>query len=375
MPVETKVVKPPGLALASVLKKIEKEVGPYIISKGDTIPPVQRLPTGNFDFDFALGGGFPKGRYSIIYGPESSCKTNIALRAVRSCQMSHDGPKETVWFNIETTLDKVWGTKMGVNMSDLNVVNPAFGEQAMDLFDEIVRADDVGLVIVDSLAALVSNKELEQSTEKYDVGSSALLIKRMVNRLMFAFAESAKKDHFPCIIFINQIRFKPGVVVGNPETMPGGEAQKFLSSLRIRTSAQNITEASAKQIVAKDIHVIVKKAKVPVRSTDFKFRMAMMPQDGVRVGETDSFNLVKNYLNALGFFAKDKKGYVLHTANGDLFFPKVEEFRERYLTNSEFALDMQTMVNNEVQEKVMVDEPQPQSHSEQPGVVIPVEPV
>ena len=110
---------------------------------------------------------------------------------------------------------------MGVDTKQLLVVQAGYGEEAIDLVDALVRAEDVAIVVVDSMAGLIASKEIAQSVENYDIGTSALLIKRMVNKLMIAFCEEQKRDHDPCVILINQTRFKPGVMFGDPETMPG----------------------------------------------------------------------------------------------------------------------------------------------------------
>jgi recombination protein RecA len=326
-----------GENLESILAAIRKEKGNQVVVAANAIPKVERLPTGIFDLDFYLGGGFPCGRYSIIYGPESSCKTNIA-------------------------------GKLGVDTQELLVVNPSYGEEAVDLFDAIVRAEDVGVVVVDSLAALIANKEIEQSLENYDIGTSALLIKRMVNKLMIAFGDCAKRGHYPCVLFINQTRFKPGVLFGDPETMPGGEAQKFLSSLRIRTSAKNVIDKPTSQVMFKEVSVTVKKSKVPVRAVSFSFKLCVTPTNGLSIGDTNSFNMVEDYLRTLGMMTKHPKGYVIDGFTE--VWPTISKIQDTYRDDQSFALKLQTMVNDAVQEEVLVDEPT-KDVEVQPGIAKP----
>jgi recombination protein RecA len=357
-----------GENLESILAAIRKEKGNQVVVAANAIPKVERLPTGIFDLDFYLGGGFPCGRYSIIYGPESSCKTNIALKAVAQAQRRKSGPNKAVWLNIEQTFDPPWAGKLGVDTQELLVVNPSYGEEAVDLFDAIVRAEDVGVVVVDSLAALIANKEIEQSLENYDIGTSALLIKRMVNKLMIAFGDCAKRGHYPCVLFIKQTRFKPGVLFGDPETMPGGEAQKFLSSLRIRTSAKNVIDKPTSQVMFKEVSVTVKKSKVPVRAVSFSFKLCVTPTNGLSIGDTNSFNMVEDYLRTLGMMTKHPKGYVIDGFTE--VWPTISKIQDTYRDDQSFALKLQTMVNDAVQEEVLVDEPT-KDVEVQPGIAKP----
>ena len=144
------------------------------------------------------------------------------------------------------------------------MVQAGYGEEAIDLVDALVRAEDVAIVVVDSDGwTYCRPRKLRRASRATTSASSALLIKRMVNKLMIAFCEEQKRDHDPCVILINQTRFKPGVMFGDPETMPGGEAQKFLSSLRVRLSAKNIIDKATNTVMFKDTKVTVKKAKMP----------------------------------------------------------------------------------------------------------------
>lgn len=319
-PEEPKVEKKPvpkvvGTSMAEVLKAIRKDKGDMVVVPASQIPPVKRLPTGNFEFDFYTGGGFPRGRITIVYGPEASWKTGNALQAIASAQ-KNDPPEcnKAVLVNIEQTHDSVWAAKLGVDINALHIANPGYGEEAVDLIDALVRADDLSVLVVDSVAALIASKEIAQSVEKYDIGTSALLIKRLVNKLMVAFCEEARKGHFPTVILINQTRFKPGVMFGDPETMPGGEAQKFLSSLRIRNYGKKIVDKATNTVQFLDIHSVIKKAKVPVRAADFDYKVCVQPDhEYLKIGDTDSFNTVKSHLQALGLLEKVPKGYTVQS--------------------------------------------------------------
>ena len=359
---------------AEVLAGIRKDKGDKVVVMGNTIAPVRRLPTGIFEFDFATGGGFPRGRYSIVYGPESSCKTNLALKAVAQAQKLPAPCNKAVWVNIEQTFDPIWAEKMGVNTKELIVVQAGYGEEAVDLTIALVQAEDVALVVADSLAALIASKEIAKSVEEYDVGTTAMLIKRMANKLMIAFGEERKRDHDPCVIFINQIRYKPNTRFGDPETMPGGEAIKFLCSLRVRTSAKNIINTKTGKLVYKETKVVVKKAKVPVRTTSFEFKLCMIAADGLSVGETDSFNGVKVHLQALQLLAKTPKGWALQMGKKSIPFATLSAMEERYLSDGAFSLACQGLViEQHKDEMILVEEPDTSPKDVQPGTAVDVE--
>ena len=372
VPKKDKGKVPPSGNLMEVLAGIRKDKGDKVVVAGNKIPVVRRMPTGIFEFDFYTGGGFPCGRYSIVCGPESSNKTNLCLKAVANAQKQPAPCNKAIWVNVEQSFDPVWAEKMGVDTQELLVVNAGYGEEAIDLVDALVRAEDVAIVVVDSMAGLIASKEIAQSVENYDIGTSALLIKRMVNKLMIAFCESQKRDHDPCVILINQTRFKPGVMFGDPETMPGGEAQKFLSSLRVRVYAKNIIDKGTNTLVFKDTSAIIKKAKVPVRATSFDFKLCVHAHDDLQVGETDSFHMVKSYLQALAFLLKTPKGYTI----GKTTFPTLTAMQERYMKDNKFKLLLQGMVIDAYKDKLMLVEEADFSPKEvQPGTPVGVQPI
>ncbi len=367
--------KPVSGNLMEVLAGIRKDKGDKVVVPGNKVPVVRRLPTGIFELDFYLGGGFPCGRYSIVYGPESSNKTNLCWRAAANAQRLPEPCNKVIYVNVEQSFDPVWAEKMGVDVNKLLVVQAGYGEEACDLVDALVRAEDVALVIVDSVAGLIASKEIANSIETYDIGTSALLIKRMVNKLMIAFCEEQKRDHDPCVILINQTRFKPGVMFGDPETMPGGEAQKFLSSLRIRCYAKNVIDKATNTVTFKDTKVIVKKAKVPVRAASFDFSLCVHPTDYLSIGETDSFNMVKSHLQALGLLEKAKNDYVLNDGSkkGQVF-QTLGAISDKYYADKKFQLALQGLVLSQYQDKgmILVEEQDFSPKDIKPGDVQPI---
>ena len=216
-------------ALDQVLAQIEKHYGKGAIMKlGDAAgnTDIEVIPTGCLSLDIALGvGGIPRGRIVEIYGPESSGKTTVALHAIAQAQKAGG---IAAFVDAEHALDPVYAKKLGVNLEDLYVSQPDTGEQALDIVDALVRSGAVDLIVVDSVAALTPKAEIEGDMGDSHVGLQARLMSQALRKLT-GFINKSKT----CVIFINQLREKVGVLFGNPETTPGGKALKFYASIRI----------------------------------------------------------------------------------------------------------------------------------------------
>ncbi len=214
--------------VAEAIAKIEKQYGKgSIIRLGDKeIEPVDVISTGCLTLDMALGvGGLPKGRIVEIYGPESSGKTTVALHAVASCQ--EEGGM-AAFIDAEHALDPIYAEKLGVNVKDLYVSQPDSGEQALDILDTMVRTNAMDIIVVDSVAALTPKAEIEGEMGQSVIGLQARLMSQAMRKLTAVINKTKT-----CVIFINQLREKVGVMFGNPEVTPGGKALKFYSSIRI----------------------------------------------------------------------------------------------------------------------------------------------
>lgn len=337
--------------LAKVLKAIEKQKGEGLIMPASKVPQVARIPTGVFEFDLATGGGFPMSRLSIIYGPESSGKSNICYHAAREAQKLPESCNKVVWVDLEGTFDPIWVAQFGVDVDQLIIVKPGYGEEAVDIIDALIRADDVALVVLDSVAVVTSAKEAEQSTEKFDVGTAAVLMKRLSNKLALAFSLEARRGHTPAMIFINQTRFKIGVMFGDPETMPGGQTMKFLSSLTVRLYGKNKIEKTIhpEKVAFKETVGVVKKAKVAVNSASMKYDMAMMETPTLSVGQTDSWSLVAGYLRDSGTIRKADKGGGWQVQTDKLIeYSTLAQIQDQYLTDESFRLTLQKLVIQQV---------------------------
>ncbi len=215
-------------ALATALAQIEKDFGKGTIMKlGDNARMnVQSIPTGSLTLDLALGiGGVPRGRIVEIFGPESSGKTTVALHIAAEVQKMGG---EAAFIDAEHALDPVYAKALGVDIDRLLVSQPDSGEQALEITEALVRSGAVDVIVVDSVAALVPQQEIDGVMGSSHVGLQARLMSQALRKLSGSISKTNS-----VVIFINQLREKVGVMYGNPETTPGGRALKFYSSVRI----------------------------------------------------------------------------------------------------------------------------------------------
>lgn len=221
--------------LEATLKDIEKQFGKGSVMRlGDrTNVDVDAISSGSLSLDAALGiGGYPKGRIVEIYGPESSGKTTLALHAIAECQKAGG---RAAFIDAENAIDPLYARNLGVDIDELILSQPDSGEQALDIVEVLVKSGAVDLIVVDSVAALVPQAELDGEMGDAQVGLQARMMSKAMRKL------SGAMNRSECTaIFINQLREKVGVMFGNPETTPGGRALKFYSSVRldIRRSEQ-----------------------------------------------------------------------------------------------------------------------------------------
>ncbi|MBQ2740134.1 MAG: recombinase RecA [Clostridia bacterium] len=215
--------------LDAVLLQIEKQYGKGSIMRlGDEAgsTEIDVIPTGCLSLDIALGiGGLPRGRIIEIYGPESSGKTTVALHAIAEAQKMGG---VAAFIDAEHALDPVYAKKLGVKLDDLYVSQPDTGEQALDICDALVRSSAVDIIVIDSVAALTPKAEIEGDMGDSHVGLQARLMSQALRKLTGIVNKSNT-----CVIFINQLREKVGVMFGNPETTTGGKALKFYASMRL----------------------------------------------------------------------------------------------------------------------------------------------
>ena len=262
---EDKKEKGKSELLDEAISKIEKQFGKGAIMKlGDgQVEPIEVIPTDCLTLDFALGiGGFPRGRIVEIYGPESSGKTTVALHAIASCQRNGG---TAAFIDAEHALDPVYAENLGVNIRELYVSQPDNGEQALDIADMLVRSNAVDIIVIDSVAALTPRVEIEGEMDQSTVGAQARLMSKALRKLT-GVVNKAKT----CIIFINQLREKVGVMFGNPETTTGGRALKFYASVRLEIRKGDALKSGSEIIGNRTRAKVVKnKLAPPFKTAEF----------------------------------------------------------------------------------------------------------
>lgn len=224
----TKEVKDKDKALEQVLADIKKQFGEESIMRlgANEHVEIETTSSGSLTLDIALGaGGYPKGRIIEIFGPESSGKTTIALQAIAACQKNGG---RTAFIDAEHALDPVYARNLGVDINELLLSQPDTGEQALEICDALVKSEAVDLIVIDSVAALVPQAEIDGEMGDSHVGLQARLMSQALRKL----SGNMNKTKTTAI-FINQLREKVGVMFGNPETTPGGRALKFYASIRL----------------------------------------------------------------------------------------------------------------------------------------------
>jgi len=255
-----------GKAIELALSQIEKQFGKGSIMRlgsKEAIVPISVIPTGCISFDAALGvGGFPRGRVVEIFGPESSGKTTIALQVIAEAQKTGG---MAAFVDAEHALDPKYAKKLGVDVDNLLVSQPDYGEQALEIAEALVRSGALDVLVVDSVAALVPKAELDGEMGDSHMGLQARLMSQALRKLTGIVSKSGT-----CMIFINQIREKIGVMFGNPETTTGGRALKFYSSVRI--DIRRIAAIKEGDVVTGSrtrVKVVKNKVAAPFRESEF----------------------------------------------------------------------------------------------------------
>lgn len=255
-----------GKALDAALSQIEKQFGKGAVMKlgqKEAAVKAEVIPTGSISFDLSLGiGGFPRGRVVEIFGPEATGKTTLALHVIAEAQRRGG---QAAFIDAEHALDPQYASKVGINVDELLISQPDYGEQALEIAEVLVRSGAVDVIVVDSVAALVPKAELEGEMGDAHMGLQARLMSQALRKLTAIVSKSKT-----CFIFINQIREKIGVFVGSPETTTGGRALKFYASLRIDVR-KLATLKEGEEVVGSRVKVKIVKNKLapPFREAQF----------------------------------------------------------------------------------------------------------
>lgn len=322
-------------ALNNTIKTIEKQFGRGSIMRlGEAAAMnVDVIPTGCISLDMALGaGGLPRGRIIEIFGPESSGKTTVALHAVAQAQKEGG---MAAFIDAEHALDPLYARKLGVNINDLLVAQPDSGEQALEICEALVRSGAIDIVVIDSVAALVPRAELDGEMGDSHVGLQARLMSQAMRKLTAHISKSRA-----CVVFINQIREKIGVMYGNPETTTGGRALKFYSSVRIEVKKGEAIKQGTELIGNRTTAKVVKnKVAPPFKIAEFDL---MYGQGISREGD------ILDMASAMEIIQKSGSWY---SFEGERLGQGRENAKEYIRNNPEFFNNLETRIKEALPER------------------------
>ena len=337
-------------AIELTLTQIEKQFGKGSIMRlgsKEAIVPIAVIPTGSISFDAALGiGGFPRGRVVEIFGPESSGKTTVALQVIAEAQKQGG---MAAFVDAEHALDPIYAKKLGVDVDNLLVSQPDYGEQALEIAEALVRSNAIDVLVVDSVAALVPKAELEGEMGDSHMGLQARLMSQALRKLTGIVSKSRT-----CLVFINQIREKIGVMFGNPETTTGGRALKFYSSVRVdirRIAA--IKDGDAVVGSRTKVKVVKNKTAAPFREAEFD----IMYGEGIsREGDMIDLGVDKNLVEKSGAW---------YSYKGERIGQGRENAKQFMKENKDLAARLETELRKELGLKAMTVPEPPLPTSEQ----------
>jgi recombination protein RecA len=311
------------LAVATIEKQFGKGSIMRLGNDEKMITDIQAIPSGSLGLDIASGiGGIPRGRVVEIYGPESSGKTTMTLHAIAEAQKSGG---VAAFIDAEHALDVNYARKLGVRTDDLLISQPDTGEQALEIADMLVRSGAIDIVVVDSVAALVPKNEIEGDMGDSHMGLQARLMSQALRKLTGSIARSGT-----CVMFINQIRLKIGVMFGNPETTTGGNALKFYSSVRMDIRRIGAIK-KGDQVVGNRtrIKVVKNKLAAPFREVEFD----ILYGEGVnKEGEIIDLGVQAGFVEKSGAW---------FSCNGERLGQGRENVRQYLLEHPELALELE----------------------------------
>jgi recombination protein RecA len=272
---------------------------------------------------------------------EAAMKTTLLLKLIASHQRLYPA-KRCVLFDVEQRMMRSWAEVHGVKWEDLLYVRPTSGEQVVDLAEGMMEAEDIGLIGIDSIAAMMGHREQEAGAETQSVGGNALLMNKMCRKMSRQFGQATALGITPTVVLINQIRMKIGVMYGSPETVPGGMGMQFMSSMTIRVSGSDeFAKKGDKMPTFRKIHATIKKNSVPILNKNAVYMVALkdLPELNLKLGQAYDWNTVLLYLKKLGLLLQVKDGWELQAlvAGAKMVYPTQDVLKDRYQDDTEFG--------------------------------------
>ena len=284
-----------AISLDTIIGDVDKKYGGGLIRQGSAMPNETYLPTGIFTIDMAMLGGMPEGRFLLYYGWESSGKTLLSLKTIAAAQKKH--PDKKVFFvDVEGTYDAEWAAKHGVDNEMLERFQPLSGEQAVDVITTVAQADDVSVIVIDSLAMLAPMKDLENSAEDVTVATQARLISKMYVKLKVLVNKQRSQGKNVTIIAINQFRINVGQFFGDNRTLPGGKSQHFSSDIKIEMKNKEIADKDTGVVAHNEHSFVVSKNKFGNSLRQAQFSMIRSENEqGLPIGFIDDADTVISF--------------------------------------------------------------------------------
>lgn len=329
-----------GSEIAKVIGDATKLYGSHVIRPASTKAAFRHCPTGIFILDMALFGGIPEGLVTQIHGWESGGKTTLAARVAGNMQRKYPD-KAVALIDAEGTFDKPWGTRHGVDIDRLVLAQPGSGEQALDIADALLRAKETSLVILDSLPALVPVKEVESSVEDAQVALQARLIGKFLRKAAQALLDERKRGRFPALLLINQFRTKIGVMHGDPNILPGGNALRYIKSVDVRIMNKEVLGRDARDTECVDYNehtFTIKKNKIGNGIRTGEFKMIRNPDHPRGPGFIDEGRAIITYAQKFGLFGGGGASWRL--SDVDQKFGKIDDAIEYIYDHPEYKLGL-----------------------------------
>lgn len=327
--------------IASKMAEIHKVHGTHVIKAASLRPNFLHTPTGIFTLDLATLGGIPEGVATLNTGWQHSGKTTGTLRAIARSQKKYKqwGGRAAL-VDLEGTYAPDWGEFHGIDNDELLLIQPDGGEQALDIIVELLKVREIKCIAIDSLAGLVPMKEVEKSFEDLTVGEQAKMIARFCRVAQLTLLQQRRFDHHPCLMMINQWRHKIGVMHGDPKTLPGGLAQKYMAALEIDWKNHEIKGKAgdggeANSISHNDHSFVIKKNKIGLGAREGLFKMIRDPNHPLGQGFIDDAASVVSFCKANGVVTGGGSTWKLDEL-GDRKFGRLQEIADYMYDEPDF---------------------------------------